>query len=402
MSGALVRRERRTLWGALIPIFVVAIAASLYAAASSRSTLIARAETDATILAQNRLAPLLTVRDLAMPVTAERAKELEGQIEQEVLAAGSVDAVRIYSAQGRILYDADPSVVTLKPAYLRGILDDATSVGTRSEVRSDLLQTYVPLRLASGGGTAVVELSQPFGPIAAEARMPWYLIAAVLGALLVATVILTVLSARATTPAPTLGVVQAHPAFRAAEEARLRAEQRAKATDVAFKDLQGQFRKTLDELKAMEVSVKNRENETTGSDDEIQALRDQLRDTVERLERSELDNRALHERLTARQTELEEQRARLAQVLERTPREELNELRRRVEVAERHATEMEAEVERIEAELDHAADRFHMAKLTEALREFDNDRVVEEEDDILEHPKIIFQPDPSVVQGKAR
>ena len=35
--------------------------------------------------------------------------------------------------------------------------------------------------------------------------------------------------------------------------------------------------------------------------------------------------------------------------------------------------ELENEVDRVQSELDHAADRFHMAKLTEALREFDND-----------------------------
>jgi hypothetical protein len=402
MSGALVRRERRTLWGTLIPLIVVGIAACLYAASTSRDALVARAERDATVVAQNRLAPLLSVRDLAQPVTPERVEELAGLIEEEIIADGPVTSVRIYSAQGRILYDADPSVVTLKPTYLRGFLDEVTSEGTRSEVRSGLLQTYVPLRLASGGGTAVAELSQAFGPLAADARMPWIAIVAILGLLLVATIILYVLSARATTPAPTLGVVQAHPAFRAAEEARLRAEQRATATEVAFKDLQGQFRKTLDELKAMEASVTMHENETTGSDDEIQALRDQLRDTAERLQQAELDNRALRERLTARQTELEEQRARLAKTLERTPREELDELRRRVEIAERHATEMEAEVERIEAELDYTANRFHMAKLTEALREFDNDGAAPEDEDILEHPKVIFQPDPSVVPGKVR
>jgi hypothetical protein len=39
-----------------------------------------------------------------------------------------------------------------------------------------------------------------------------------------------------------------------------------------------------------------------------------------------------------------------------------------------------------------------MAKLTEALREFDNDEAVE--DDIFEHPKVIFQTDQSRARGK--
>ena len=66
--------------------------------------------------------------------------------------------------------------------------------------------------------------------------------------------------------------------------------------------------------------------------------------------------------------------------------------------------ELENEVDRVQSELDHAADRFHMAKLTEALREFDNDEPAEDEDDIFEHPKVIFsarQPG-STVRGNGR
>ena len=398
MFGSWVRRDRRTLWGALIPIVVIAIAASLHAAASSRASLTARAETEATLAAQNQLAPMLAPRDLAGPITGERAEELQGLIDEEIVSTGPVSSIRIYSPQGRILYDADPSVVTVKPTYLRGFLNEVANGNPRSEVRSGVLQTYVPLWLAPGGAVIVAEMSQPFGPIAAEAQTPWYALALVLGALLILAIILYALSARAKEVTPTLGIVQSHPAFRAAEDARLKAEQRATATEVAFKDLQAQFRKTLDELKAMEAKVKTFENQTTGSDDEIQAIRDQLRDTVERLHETELENKTLRERLALRQSELDEHRAKLAQARERTPSDELAELRRRVELAERYATEMEAEVERIEAELDYTANRFHMAKLTEALREFDNDEAVE--DDMFEHPKVIFQTDPSRARGK--
>jgi hypothetical protein len=61
---------------------------------------------------------------------------------------------------------------------------------------------------------------------------------------------------------------------------------------------------------------------------------------------------------------------------------------------------METEVERIEAELDYTANRFHMAKLTEALREFDNDEV--DGDDMLEHPKVIFGTRQRVAPERAR
>ncbi len=401
MVQALVRGERRTLWGALIPVIAIAIGACLFAAATSRTALTARAETDATSAAQSRLAPLLTPRDLAAPITGDRAEELAGLIEAEVVSDGPVASVRLYSTSGRILYDVDPSLVNLKPTYLRDLLKEITSDGPRSEVRSGMLQTYVPLRSAAGGTGAVAELSQPFGPIAAEARMPWYLVALGLGIALASTTVLYVLSRRAETTTPVVGAIHGHPAFRAAEEARLRAEQRTTATEVAFKDLQTQFRATLDELKEMEAKVTMFENETAGSENEVRALRDQVLDATERLQQVQLDNAALRERLSARQEELDETRAQLAQAKERGQSEELAELRHRVEIAERRATEMENEVERIEAELDHAANRFHMAKLTEALREFDNDGAAEE-DDILEHPKVIFTTRPHVSPETAR
>lgn len=398
MVGGLVRRERRTLWGAIVPILVVAIGACLFAAAASRSAATARAETDAVVTAQNQLTPLLIAHGLVGPITGERAGELTDEIQEAVVADGPVSSVRLYSSSGRILYDADPTVVTLRPSYLRGYLAEVVKGGPVSEVRSGTMQTYVPLQL--GTTVVVAEMSQPFAPIAADAWTPWYVLASALGVALLATTILWALSRRAPASTQTTGVIQGHPTFRAAEDARLRAEQRATATEVAFKDLQTQFRKTLDELKAMEARVTMYEKQTNGSDDEIAALRDQLRATTERLQAMESDNVALRERLTARQAELDESRSQLARVKERMPAEELDELRRRVEIAERRATEMETEVERIEAELDYTANRFHMAKLTEALREFDNDEV--DGDDMLEHPKVIFGTRQRVAPERAR
>jgi hypothetical protein len=386
------------LWGALAPALVVAIGACLLAAAAARSTATARAETDAVVAAQRGLTPLLLAWEPLGPITGERANELAADIEETVLAGGPVSSVRIYAPSGRILYDADPSVVAVRPSYVRGYLSEVVDTGPASQVRSGTLQTYVPLQL--GASVVVAEMSQPYGPIASRAWSPWYVLAIALGVALAATTALWVRSRRAPTTPPVIGVIQTHPAFRAAEDARLRAEQRATATEVAFKDLQTQFRTTLDELKAMEAKVSMYESQTTGTDDEIAALREELRATMERLQEMEADNATLRERLAERQAELDESRAELARSKERTPSVELEELRRRVEIAERRATEMETEVERIEAELDYTANRFHMAKLTEALREFDNDGG--DEDDMLEHPKVIFSTGPRVSRETAR
>ncbi|MGZ8637128.1 MAG: hypothetical protein ACXWX2_09170 [Actinomycetota bacterium] len=391
MFGNLVRRERRTLWGSLTLIIVIAIGGTLYAAVASRAKLTQQAETEAKVAAQTQLARMLQPRDLMGPIGGNRAEMLQASIESEIVSAGPVESIRLYSELGRILYDADPSVVTVKPTYLRDLAYDVAHGETMSEVRNGVLQTYVPLWTSPRGTVVVAEMSQPYGPISAEATGPWYRLALGLGLALLATATLFALSLRTTARVSSITALEAHPAFVAAKDARARAEQRATATEVAFKDLQAQFRKTLDELKAMEAMVEMNENRTTHSEDELQTLRNQLRDSAERLHKAELDNNALRERLALRQTELDDHKTRLIALEQPTPGVEIEELRRRVEIAERRATEMEAEVERIQSELDYTADRFHMVKLTEALREFDNDDVViDGDDDIYEHPKVVF------------
>jgi predicted nucleic acid-binding Zn-ribbon protein len=397
MLDTFVRRDRRALWGTLSIAILLAIGMSLYAAAGSRERSLRQAGTEAQLAAQTQLAPMLTPEDMERPVKGDRAEVLQTQIEDEILAVGSFTSVRIYSDLGRILYDADPSVVTVRPTYVRDLVVDVANGTSTSQVREGVLQTYVPIWQEPNGHVAVVEMSQPFGPIAAEANRPWYLLAMVLGGLLAFSVMLFGLSVRAHDRVLSTAEVQLHPAFRAAEDARLRAEERATANETAFKDLQTQFRTTLDELKAMETRLQVTESQTTHSEGELGALRDQLRDTAERLHKAELDNNALRERLALRQSEFDDAKARLLQFQQAGPSEEVAELQRRVDVAERLATEMQTEVERLEAELDTTANSFHLAKLSEALREFDND-----EDDLDEHPKVVFEARPAAAPGKAR
>lgn len=408
MFGNLVRRGRRALWGSLSLIIVIAIGGTLFAAAASRAKLTQQAETDAKLAAQTQLAPLLQPRDLMGPIAGERAKTLQAAIETEIVDPGPVDSVRIYSELGRILYDVDPKVVTVKPSYLRDLVYGVANGQAQSEVRGGVLETYVPLWTAPGGEVVVAEMSQAYGPISAEATGSWYRLALGLLAALLGSLVMFALSVRARAAEPSMAMVQTHPAFVAAVDARAKAEQRTAATEVALKDLQAQFRTTLDELKAMEAMVAMTDDLTNHSEDELQAVRDQLRDTAERLHKAELDNNALRERLALRQTDLDDHKARLMALEQRTPSVEIEDLRKRVDVAERRATEMQTEVERIQSELDSTSDRFHMAKLAEALREFtnDDDVVIEpDDDDIYEHPKVIFSPgrvSRSTTSGKGR
>lgn len=392
MFGRSHRRERRAAWGSLTLIIVIAIGGTLATAASSRTRLTERAATDARLIAQTQLAPLLTARDLEGPITGERARELSEAIRAEIISTGPIEKIRLYSKLGRILYDADPQVVTVRPSFVRDLIYRVATGRAESIVREGHLLTYVPLWTSPGGTVVVAEMSQPYGPIEVEATGVWYRIALGLGIALVATAALFVRAIRARDRAISLVEVRAHPEFVAAEDARARAEQRAAAAEAALTDVRRQLRAALDEISTMERTMEMLEQEDRS--EEVRSLRDQLRDTAERLHAVERDNAALRERLALRQRELDEHKARLLQLEARTPSAEVEELRRSLEAAERRATELESEVERLEAELDATAGSLHLAKLSEALREIDNDEtLVELDENAADRPTVIFAVD---------
>lgn len=328
MLGSSARRDRRGFWAATSLVLALGVGSAMWAAARAREEAAARATTDARIAAQTRLAPLLTPKDLTAPIVGERAGALGAAIGREVLSVSPIDEVRIYSSGGRILYARDPQIVGTRPSYVRARVSEVAGGQTQSWIRGGLLQTHVPIWLDPGGTVVVAEMSQPFGPLAAEANGTWYGLAIGLGALLIGTLAMTVKAARARVPTPVpMKVAQAptapraererrpnpqapvyeHPGFRGLEEARREAERRAEEAE-----------------------------------ESVQALRDQLRETASRLHEAETDNEALQAR---------------------------------VEEAERRAAELTEAMARLEAELESTRSRFHMSMLTAALRELDDDAI---------------------------
>jgi len=121
---------------------------------------------------------------------------------------------------------------------------------------------------------------------------------------------------------------------------------------------------------------------------ELETLRDQVRETSERLQQAELDNEALRERLAVRHRELDELHERLAS--SSPSAQEAAELHHRLITAENAAAALARELDRVEAELEVTRNRFHMAMLTEALREFDNDSLeISNDEDELDHTIVI-------------
>lgn len=415
MSGSLRRRGRRAFWAVSSLVAAVGIGLALWAAAQARAEARAEASRAARILAQTELAPLLRLRDLTSPIVGERATVLGAEIGRSITSAGPIDEVRIYSSVGRILYAKDPDVVGTRPSFLRSYMSEVAGGQARSWIRGGLLQTHVPIWLTPGGTVVVAEMSQPFGPIAAEANGPWYGLALGLGVVLLGTVTMAFRTARMPAPAPIPvkvsrpaptrragrerrppadAPVYEQPGFRDLEERRQEAERRAATAEENVQGIQKQLHEALIRIKEMEAKLTMAETQTTQHDGELQALRDQLRETASRLHQAELDNNALRERLALRQHELEEA------MRGATTAENAEALRERLAAAELRVVELTEAMGRLEAELDYTRSRFHLTMLTEALREFDNDDIQIEEGNGHQEPLIVRRS--SLQPGKVR
>lgn len=411
MLGSLARRERRPLWGTFAFVFAVVVGLSVWAALNARSEATGQAEVDAELAAQTELAPLLQPRDLTSPITGDRAAALTADVERTITSVSAVDAVRIFSPLGRILYSEDPKFIGTRPSYLRDLTFEVASGGeTHSLVRDGLLQTYVPVWLSAGGDVAVAELSQPLGPVVAEASAGWYQIALIAGALMLGCLAMVVFTSRIgaagsasmhlytpavprrlprdATPMTYEDPLYLQPGFRAIEEQRQEADRRASAVEENYRAVQKRLKEALAQVKDLEGRLAMHEAQNGTNDGELNALRDQLRETSERLHQAELDNNAVRERMSLRQQELDEARRMLSEI-RMGPDEGL---RIRLEAADRRAAEMERELGRLESELQTTTSKLNVTKVSQALRDLEHEEdleIEEEADDLFEHPVII-------------
>ncbi|MEX2421585.1 MAG: hypothetical protein WD670_07180 [Actinomycetota bacterium] len=413
MLGSLARRQRRPLWAWLAFAMVVAVAVSLFNASRGRSAAIAEAEIDAKLTAQTELATLLEPRDLETPVTGERAVELSTAIGSQITSVSRIDEVRIYSSVGRILYADDPSIVGTRPSYLRELTFEVANGDPESHARGGMLQTFVPIWLAPDGVVVVAEMSQPLDPVTSTASGPWNTVALACGGFLlgaIAMIVVTSVARSATLPGPVYdygsrsgsraqptgaGTAPARiqqPGVREIQELHHMAEGRARAAEQDLRSVRTQLKDAMAQVSELELVIAT---PSTGQQ-ECEGLRERFRETSERLNLIEMDNTALRERLHLREQELEEARSQIRAA--GSAPAGMAELKQRLEGAEVRASDMAREMKRIETELDDTTTRLHMSKLSEALREIDNDDIESEEPShaarvVVEHQPGITTPE---------
>ena len=414
------------MWVALTILLATAAAGSFWFAARTRESAVVDATATARTIAQTDLGPLVAPRELAEPIIGERARELRDDISRTITSQGRFDDVRIYTGEGRALFAQDPTEVGVRAGSAQPFVAAAASGPTRGRVIDGTFEVFVPL-WTSADGTIVAELSGPAGALS-SAGHTWSLAGIVAAALAIVSLAMVAVAKRTAPSTPEQRGSLYQPAiprrahgeathqptgdvFATDQRAHLKdrlvaAEGRATAAEESFRTVQEQLKQTLARIGELEGRLAMEDETRATTDREMAALRTQVTETAERLHTAEIDNNALRERMALRQQELDEARRQL-QLLRATDTE-IEDLALRLETAQQAAAALERELARVEAELDHTKSDFHMTKLTEALRELDEEEEeegvavsIDDEDDLYEHP-VIIRDGTRLSSGKVR
>ena len=387
-------RIARAVLVAIAGLLILGIAGSLFMAFRAKADATEQVVAQAWSIADGSLTLAFTPQDLEVPVTPERAAELTRQIEGIVVDPSDFEDVTVFSTEGEILYSTQESLISSDMPAERDRIREALRGTAQTRHDDGAIAVLLPLRLRSGvGETAAVELSRP-DDIVNAAPGPWRTNALLLVAMLVLLLVVTwivgrvltvgrdeVVSARAPqpatrpvrTPATATAMSSATPGLREESEARRRAEERAIAAEERLTLLQGQYRKSLDDVRALEragadpIGVDARlEDRALRAEGRSQTLEQQVATLTAERERLATDLRLASELRPDRE---QEDRLRLAEREASGLRAELNGANEALGMTRRELDALRAQVARaggIQAELD--ATHVDLLQAKDALR----------------------------------
>src|SRR5438093_12429293 len=149
-------------------VFVVGIGATVYLSNADRNQAIARAAKDTRNDAQ-LLSAVLSNKELSKPVGGRRYGKVAERIRKSVTIGGPVVSVTIWSSDGRILFDANKSLVGTSPPEMAPVIPAMTTSSGGLRVQDDTLETFVPISRRPSGPAAVAQLEHPLPPVLDQA-----------------------------------------------------------------------------------------------------------------------------------------------------------------------------------------------------------------------------------------
>jgi signal transduction histidine kinase len=182
-------RGTSIVWRFAVTSFLVFGMIGVGVAALRAGDLRKRSEEAATVraelIAEGIVAPLLEPSDLDGPVRGSRYEELDRAIHEFAMEDAGVERVKIWTADGEIVFSNDPEQVGLRPE-LEEDLEEAFDGEVASEISDldepenaserkladQLFETYVPIALGGNAGSddvdAVIEIYQDYSAIQTE------------------------------------------------------------------------------------------------------------------------------------------------------------------------------------------------------------------------------------------
>jgi hypothetical protein len=165
-------RAIRGLWLGLCVVSLIGAGAAFGLGRYEQLRLQGAAERDARRLAVETLQPALTPADVEAPVRGERFAELLTLVRGGLLS-GPIDSVRLWSADGVVLFANDRSLIGSRDAAMSESVHSVVASTTRSDVDGERFLTLTRLRVEGSEALVAAELERSHVRLVAEAGERW-------------------------------------------------------------------------------------------------------------------------------------------------------------------------------------------------------------------------------------
>jgi len=165
-----------------VVLVLVGVAITQFRAHDLRNREERSAASRAELLATEVIAPALTPEMVAAPLAGPNYAHVESLVNQAIAVDPGVKRVKIWGTDGTVLFSNDPTQIGMHPA-IEGDLQEAIQGSVESDISDlskpenagerqlagKLFETYVPVRLSSGGPvSAVIEVYRDYSTIQSE------------------------------------------------------------------------------------------------------------------------------------------------------------------------------------------------------------------------------------------
>ncbi len=165
-------REIRALWATLAVIALLGAGAAFGATRYAQIDAERDATRDAHRLAIDVLQPLLLPADTQSPVRGVRYDELLASVRERVLA-GPINGVRLWRADGTVLFSDEPALVGTHVPEMREDVHQAIAGTSLGDVSGDRFRTLTSLRVGEPPTVVAVELDQSHAALVEAAVARW-------------------------------------------------------------------------------------------------------------------------------------------------------------------------------------------------------------------------------------